>query len=109
MFVVHATGTPQFLPTIGYEWTEAVRCDGLEGVGFMASDASAPPRVLLLYSAASPNAASMEPVVLDWDALSRRYVSNEKLSRRLEDDDKATTIAGMKRQLRSYQGSRGPK
>lgn len=104
VFVLPAKGAATFVPTLGYKWTEAMSCDGLDGLGFSAGDGHGPPRVLLLYSAESPNAAVKDPMVLDWNAAAQRYAGNERLSRRLEDDGKALSIAGIKRQLKSYEG-----
>jgi hypothetical protein len=99
VFVLPAKGAATFVPTLGYKWTEAMSCDGLDGLGFSAAG-NGPPRVLLLYSAESPNAAVKDPMVLDWDAAAQRYGGNERLSRRLEDDGKAVSIAGIKRLLK---------
>jgi hypothetical protein len=106
VFVVMGAGAAGFLRTVGYDWTETVRCDGLDGLGFVAdARGRTAPQILLLYSAASPNASVKEPVVLQWSSASGRYAANERLSRFLEDDAKALSIAGMKRFLRSYKGS----
>lgn len=89
---------PYEIRTIGYAWTEAEQCAGVEAVGFMQY-ALERPRLLLLYRASTRNASLKEPLVIDWDASAGAYVANEKLSSQLEDEPAAATISGMRKIL----------
>ncbi|ADW69828.1 hypothetical protein [Granulicella tundricola] len=97
-----AQQSPVFLRTVGYDWTEVEQCEGIKGVGFVDGGGKMPPRIVLLWDAASPNASVNEPMVLDWNAGANRYVGNATISQRLENDLKTFTIAAIKQQLKLY-------
>ena len=101
IFLRSANSQAQFVTTIGYNWTEAVQCTALKAIGFLDGPDRSRPRILLLYDVQSPNAASTEPVILDWNPTTHSYAANENLSRSLEDDPHATTIPSMKRRILS--------
>jgi hypothetical protein len=103
LFVAGQAESAKLVPTLGYDWTETEECSQLEGLGLMNMEGQSHPRILLLYAASSANAQVKEPVVLDWDEKAGQYAGNEALSTRLENESSATTIAAIKRLLRSYE------
>ena len=104
IFVVYTGNAQQFLPTIGMGWLNVFNCHSLDAVGFVDAGSGVPPRILLLYSAATPHDIENEPAVLDWSSSSQNYVWNQRLSSRLVVDGQTNSIAEMKRQLRRYEG-----
>lgn len=104
VFIEYAGNEMQFLPTIGMGWLNVFKCRGLAAVGFVAGAAGMPPRILLLYTADTPQDIDNEPAVLDWSSSARRYIWNEKISLRLAEDGKANSIAEMKVALKRYAG-----
>ena len=63
---VNADGRVKVIQTIGTDIWEAETCRGVKAVSLLKSDADGTQRLVLIYDAASPNAATVEPVVLRW-------------------------------------------
>ncbi|HPU15113.1 MAG TPA: hypothetical protein PK808_03435 [Polymorphobacter sp.] len=63
---VNADGRIKVIPTIGTDNWEAETCIGVKAVSLLKPDAAGTQRLVLIYDAASPNAAAVEPVVLRW-------------------------------------------
>lgn len=63
---VSADGRSHFIPTIGADNWEAESCIGLKAVGQLDADSAGAQRLVLIYDAASPNATTIEPVVVRW-------------------------------------------
>jgi hypothetical protein len=69
--------------TVGHGEWEAETCVGIRSVGVVADDgrgSRAP--IAIMHDAASPNATSVEPVVVSWDRKSQRFELDTALSRR---------------------------
>lgn len=64
---VNTDGRVKVIQTIGTDSWEAESCRGVKAVGLLKPDATGTQRLVLIYDATSPNAATIEPVVLRWD------------------------------------------
>jgi hypothetical protein len=93
-----SNGADYVIFTIGVGNWEATSCNELLAVGFIESENNFPPKILLLYSAQSPNFESKPAILLSWNKKSSRYEIEEKTSALL---DNATdrTITGLKQIL----------
>ncbi len=98
VFILDDKAKAAFVPTLGSTWTDMETCTDLEGVGFVEMGVDMP-RILLLYSASSPNYSTREPIVLDWDSASKQYRGNKDLSLALTHKGGNVSIAGMKRRI----------
>jgi|GEM_PF-6139000 hypothetical protein len=63
---VNADGRVRVIQTIGTDNWEAETCIAVKAVSLLKADADGTQRLVLIYDAASPNAATVEPVVLRW-------------------------------------------
>lgn len=63
---VNADGRVRVIRTIGADNWEAESCLGVKAMSLLKADAEGVQRLVLIYDAASPNAATIEPVVLRW-------------------------------------------
>lgn len=100
--ILGSKGTTQFMETVGYGWTEVLKCMALKGIGFMPGVAGSPPRILLIYATVAIHTHFDQPVVLDWSKNEAKYFENEQVSEKLQLDDKVKDIVSMKRQLKTY-------
>ena len=101
-----------FVETFGPNLNDSLECDGTKAVGFMASGAGRPPRVLvrvgasLLISMGNTERTNYM-LALDWDAGHQGYALNKVLSDRLYKERRPTsTIAEAKRLIESYETER---
>jgi hypothetical protein len=101
VYLLHQSGEDQFVPSVDSSW----KCGGLEAVGFLSGKASKPPRILLLYRIVLATNEEEYPSVLDWDVAAKKYAWNETLSSRMAERGTVTSIAAMKRLLKSYEGA----
>ena len=92
---------PNFVPTMGYDFTETLECASLTAIGFMPVAGSEYPRLLLVYKAGTLNGVGPAPIVMDYSGMKGAYVPNETLSTHINDAPRAITIANMKAELRS--------
>ncbi|MGA2890389.1 MAG: hypothetical protein ABSE51_20290 [Terracidiphilus sp.] len=102
VFVEYSAGASQFLPIDEGLWT----CFSFDAVGFVAATNPAPPRLLILYSVLLATHDEQYASIMDWNASSKKYVWNQKLSNRLTLSGKATSIAEIKRLLKGYEGTK---
>ncbi len=63
---VNADGRVRVIPTIGTDNWEAETCLGIKAISLLKPGGDGTQRLALIYDAAAPNAAVIEPVVLRW-------------------------------------------
>jgi hypothetical protein len=97
VFIVPAEGETSYVGTLGTGNREPEICSDLLGVGFMPA-AAGPPRIILLYDGGSFNYPGKDPVILDWNATAKRYVSNDKL---VDSIKSPASIPAIKAQLKA--------
>jgi hypothetical protein len=99
LVIVWSDHTTDFLPTVGSGDWEAVACIAVDAVGVVArAGGMSADRLAVIHRAASPNAATIEPVVLRWNPLTQ-HIAIDTASSAVASLAGATTIESVRRVL----------
>ena len=95
-----ASGSAYLIFTVGIGNWEATSCNDLLAIGFIADEAMEHPKILLLYSAQSPNYESKPAALLSWNKKASHYEVDEKTSALL-DNIPERTMSALKKGFRA--------